>query len=185
MKKVEFPIDKRKWHPSLIPGPIVLISTVSENCEPNIAPKSWLQMVSFEPPILMFSGRAGNTTENNIMATKCFAVNFANSAQAGNIYGCINWFGRERLEKCGFTLCEANKIKAPLVNECRAHLECELHEIMNVGSGLVVFGKIVAASVWDKILNQESEIAYKNLDQILYLEDNLYSNIDRVRKVED
>lgn len=185
MKKVEFPTDKRRWHPGLIPGPIVLISTVSEEGEPNFAPKSWLQMVSFEPPILMFSGQSGNTTEKNIEATKCFVVNFASSCQAEKIYGCIKWFGRERLERCGFTLSKANKIKAPLVNECRAHLECELHDAMNVGSGLVVFGKIVAASVWDEILNQEPDIAYKNLDQILYLENNLYSIIDRVHRVED
>jgi len=184
MNKVEFPLDKRKWRPSLIPGPIVLISTISEEGEPNAAPKSWLQMVSFEPPILMFSGKGGNTTENNIKATKCFAVNFASSDQAAKIYNCIKWFGRERLEKCGFTMGKARKIKAPIVNECRAHLECELHDTTNVGSGLVVFGKIVAASIWDEILKHETVHAYKQLDQILYLEDNLYCIVDNLRKLE-
>jgi flavin reductase (DIM6/NTAB) family NADH-FMN oxidoreductase RutF len=184
MKKVEFPIDIRKWHPSLIPGPIVLISTISEDGEPNVAPKSWLQMVSFEPPIMMFSGQRGNTTEKNIKATKCFTVNFASSDQAEKIYGCVKWFGRERLEKCGFTLSRTNKIRAPLVNECRAHLECELHDSMIVGSGLVIFGKIVAASIWEEILKQERIHAYKHLDQILYLENNLYCIVDNLHKLE-
>jgi len=49
-RKVPYAIDKREWHPSLIPGPIALISTVDAGGTPNIAPKSWLQMVAFEPP---------------------------------------------------------------------------------------------------------------------------------------
>ncbi len=76
MKKVDYPVDKREWCPSLIPGPIVLISTYNSKKEPNIAPKSWVQMVSFDPPILMFSGSKGNKTEENILKTGCFAINF-------------------------------------------------------------------------------------------------------------
>lgn len=80
MKKIEYPIDKHKWHPGLIPGPTVLVSTYNSKKEPNIAPKSWLQMISFEPPIIMFAGGdEENTTEKNILETKCFAVNFVDT----------------------------------------------------------------------------------------------------------
>ena len=65
MNKVNYPIDKRQWSPSLMPGPIAIISTCNKESGYNIAPKSWLQMVSFEPPILMFSGSKDNTTEKN------------------------------------------------------------------------------------------------------------------------
>lgn len=60
-------VDKMKWHPRLIPAAVVLISTYNIKGETNIAPKSWIQMVSFKPPILMFSGTEGNTTERNII----------------------------------------------------------------------------------------------------------------------
>ncbi|MEW6456254.1 MAG: flavin reductase family protein [Acidobacteriota bacterium] len=124
MKKVDYPIDKKKWHPSLIPGPVVLISTYNSKKEPNIAPKSWLQMVSFEPPILMFSGTKGNTTERNIIEHNCFAVNFVDSSMASEVFESIKWHGKERIERTGFKIIEAKKIYAPLVDDCRIQPFC-------------------------------------------------------------
>ncbi|HVB42294.1 MAG TPA: hypothetical protein VNF47_06235 [Streptosporangiaceae bacterium] len=45
--KIAFPADKADWHPSVLPGPIVLVSTVDKRGEPNIAPKSWISMMAF------------------------------------------------------------------------------------------------------------------------------------------
>ena len=180
MKKADYQIDKNEWHPSLIPGPIVFISTYNSKKEPNIAPKSWLQMVSFKPPILMFSGTRGNTTETNILESKCFGVNFVDSSIASKVYGCIKWSGQERIQKTGFTIIEASKIYAPLVDDCKAHLECHLHSTKEVGSGFVIFGEIVAASIWEKILDVEPEKRYDLLDLIVFLEEGMFSRINKV-----
>lgn len=183
MRKVDYPIDKRKWHPSLIPGPVVLISSYNSKKEPNIAPKSWLQMASFDPPILIFSGTKGNTTENNILETNSFGVNFVDSSSASIVYKCVQWFGRERIEKTGFTLIDASKINAPLVDECKAHLECHLHSTKELGDSIIIFGEIVAASIWEKILRVEHEKRYELLDQIVYLEDGIFSRIKKISRV--
>lgn len=184
MKKVDYPIDKKKWHPSLIPGPVVLVSTYDAEKEPNIAPKSWLQMVSFEPPILMVSGTRKNTTEVNILETGCFGINFVDSSIASKVYECIKWYGGERIKKTGLTMVEASKIDAPLVKECKAHLECTLYSTADVGCGFVIFGEIVAASIWEEIVRVEREKRYELLDGILFLENDLYSRIINVLKVE-
>ena len=184
MRKVEYLIDKRKWSPSLIPGPIVLISTNNNAGEPNAAPKSWLSMVSFEPPILMFSGSRGNTTESNILQTGCFAVNFVDSSMADTVFGCLKWHGRERIEKCGFALAPASVIDAPLVDNCRAHLECKLIETKEMGSGFVIFGQIVAASIWDKIMKVEPDKRYELLDQIVFLEDGVWGKVEDIHQID-
>lgn len=184
MNKVAYPIDKRQWHPSLIPGPVVLISTYNAQKEPNIAPKSWLQMVSFQPPMLMFSGQKGNTTEENIAQTGCFTVNFVDSSQIATVCECIKWFGRERIEKTGFRIIEASKINAPLVDQCKAHLECQLHSTQEIGSGLVIFGEIVAASIWGDILQVDGLKRYELLDQALFLEDGVFAPIGNLFRVE-
>ena len=142
MEKVNYPVDKKEWQPSLIPGVIALISTVDEQGIPNVAPKSWIQLVSFEPSMLMFSGSKSGTTENNIEKTGCFAVNFVDSSLADIAYSCLQWFGKERIDKSGLTLIQAKKIQAPLIKECKAHLECELFDCMEIGSGYVIFGEI-------------------------------------------
>ncbi len=177
MRKITFAIDKHKWSPSLIPGPIVLVSTYNMDRVPNVAPKSWVQMVSFEPPVLMFSGSRGNTTENNILETGCFAVNFVDSSLAKTVYGSLQWHGTERIERCGFTLVPASKIEAFLVDECKAHLECRLIDTREVGTGFVIFGEIVAASIWDEILKADPDKRYELLDQIVFLEDGVWGKL--------
>ena len=169
MNKVNYPIDKRQWSPSLMPGPIAIISTCNKETGYNIAPKSWLQMVSFEPPILMFSGSKDNTTEKNILENGCFVVNIVDSSLVEKVYKCISFHGKERIEKSGFNLVDASKICAPLVADCKAHLECKFIEAKEIGSGFVIFGEIVAASIWDEILKKDPCERYAFLDQAVYL----------------
>ena len=183
MKKITFPIDKRHWQPSLIPGPVVLISTYDKEGHPNIAPKSWVQMVSFEPPILMFSGTKENTTEINIRQTGCFGVNVVDDSLAEKVFSSVQWYGQERIERTGFSVSKASTIEAPLVDDCKAHLECRLHSTHEIGSGYIVFGEIVAASVWDKVIQAKREEKYRLLNQILFLEDKLYSTVEKVIEV--
>jgi flavin reductase (DIM6/NTAB) family NADH-FMN oxidoreductase RutF len=177
MKKVDYPIDKNQWQPSLIPGAIVLISTHDSREQPNVAPKSWLQMVSFEPPMLMFSGSKRGTTERNIIETGCFGVNIVDSSMASRVYGCVQWSGQERIDRSGFIITDASKINAPLVGDCRAHLECELHSTKEVGSGFVAFGEILAASIWEEILAALPDKRYELLDQIIFLEKGVFSKV--------
>ncbi|HDS01398.1 MAG TPA: flavin reductase family protein [candidate division Zixibacteria bacterium] len=184
MKKVDFPIDKRKWHPGLIPGLIVLVSTYSKESIPNIAPISWIQMVSFKPPVLMFSGSRGSRTVNNILETNCFCVNTVDSKMVTKVFNCIKWFGQERIKKCGFNLSDAELIKAPLVDESRAHLKCTLYDTKEVGRAVIVFGEIKAASIWEEIALADTISAYKKLDQVLYMEDGIYALFDRLHRIE-
>ena len=184
MKKINYSTNKHKWQPSLIPGPIVLISTFNTDKVPNIAPKSWLQMVSFEPSILMFSGSKGNQTENNILETKCFTVNLVDSSIVDSVYKCIQWEGAERIVKSGFKLSDAETINAPIVNNCKAHLECKLIDTKEIGTGFMIFGEIVAVSIDEAVLQADASDRYQLLNQVLFLEDSLYSEINDVRKVQ-
>lgn len=59
------------------------------------------------------------------------------------------------------------------------------HERAVVGSGFLVFGEIVAASIWEEIARVEPDKRYKLLDPILFLEDGIYTRINRVAKVTD
>lgn len=179
MKKISFPIDKRAWHPSLIPGVTVLISTYDEQGNPNIAPKSWVQMVSFEPSILMFSGTKNNTTEQNILTQKCFAINLVHSDILTKSYQSIQWYGKERIEKTGFTIEKSAFIDAPLLSECKANISCSLLDTQEVGSGFVIFGKIEAISIWDKILAAGSHEKYDLLDLVTYLEEDMFAKVNQ------
>ncbi|MFX0091036.1 MAG: flavin reductase, partial [Candidatus Hodarchaeota archaeon] len=104
---------------------------------------------------------------------------------ASRVYGSIKWYGQERLKQTKFTLVEAIKIHAPLVAECRAHLECHLHSTQEIGSGFIIFGEIIHASIWTDILNAEAQKRYELLDQIIFLEEKLFAKITSVSEISD
>jgi len=183
MQKIDLPTDMRRWSPGLLPGPLVLVSTCSGSREPDVSPKNWIQTVSLEPPILMFSGDRDGAAEKNILHTRCFAVNLVDSAMADTVFNCRKWSGMERIEHMGLGLTDGRKIPAPLIDDCRAHLECELRETLEVGSGFVVFGEVVAASIREDVLAARPEDRYRALDQVLALEEGVFSRIEDVATV--
>lgn len=63
--KIAFPAGKTAWHPSVLPGPIVLVSTMDAAGEPNIAPKSWVSMMAFRGPVLAFGCHRSHATARN------------------------------------------------------------------------------------------------------------------------
>jgi len=54
---------------------------------------------------------------------------------------------------------------------------------MEIGSGFVIFGEIVAASIWEDILSAEKEKEYSLLDQIVFLEDNVFARINKISRL--
>ncbi len=177
MAKVYYPLDKHDWSPSLIPGPIMLVTTINEQGEPNAAPKSWVQMVSFTPPLVMYSGSRGNTTEINIEQTACFALNIVSETMVTSVLNCLQWYGQERIDQSGWHLTPARKIPAPLIEESPAHLECTLEKTVDAGSGYIIIGRIIAASIDEKLIDLPLEERYEQLAQTCILEENVYSRI--------
>ncbi|HET9014702.1 MAG TPA: hypothetical protein VFN57_03855, partial [Thermomicrobiaceae bacterium] len=54
LRKRIIDLDKHAWHPSVLPGQVVLVSTVDSDGWPNVAPKSWITMAAFHGPVLAF-----------------------------------------------------------------------------------------------------------------------------------
>ena len=175
MAKVPVPIDKRQWHPSLLPGPIALVTTVDASGTANLAPKSWIQMVSFEPSILMFSGDPQGRTEKNAIATGCFAINLVDASLVRRAIECARWSGQERIDQSGFRLVPASSIESPLVDDCKVHIECRVHVHHAVGALFVVYGQIVAASICETILEGAVDERYARFAQAMFLEEGRHA----------
>ncbi|WP_376792652.1 flavin reductase family protein [Thermoflexus sp.] len=75
MPKVAFDPEKHTWRPSVLPGPIVVVSTVDERGEPNLAPKSWIMMAAFAGPVIAFGCNVEHIAYRDIAATGEFVMN--------------------------------------------------------------------------------------------------------------
>jgi flavin reductase (DIM6/NTAB) family NADH-FMN oxidoreductase RutF/uncharacterized protein YciI len=183
-RKVPLALDKGSWHPSMLPGQIVLVSTVNAHGEPNLAPKSWITMAALSGPIIAFGCNTAHATYQNIVATGAFVINIPAEPLAERIWLLMRFHGTERLWQSGFTFQPAQMIRPPLIAECRAHLECELESVKPYADEVVIFGTIVAACIDADCQIGDLADQYFALRPIFFLEDNTYGSIDTAKCVD-
>jgi len=109
------------------PGPVVMVSTkIGEQA--NIMTMSWHMMVEFEPPTLACVIGAGDYTFDIVKKTKECVINIPTVELAKKVVGCGNTSGRnvDKFKKFGLTPSAAAYVRAPLINECYANLECKV-----------------------------------------------------------
>ena len=125
MAKKSLPLAK--VYKLIEPGPVVMVTT-SRKGQANIMTMSWLTMMEFEPPLIgcVISGR--NYTFDILKATKECVINIPTVELAKKVVGVGNTSGRkiDKFETFGLTPVEASCVKAPLIDECYANLECKI-----------------------------------------------------------
>jgi len=125
MSKKSYPLSK--VYSLLEPGPVVLLTTAGKT-KANIMTMPWCTMMEFEPPIVgcVISNR--NYTFNILKATKECVINIPTLELAEKVVGCGNSSGRkiDKFKVFGLTQVTASYVKAPLIGECYANLECKV-----------------------------------------------------------
>ena len=109
------------------PGPVVMLTT-AHKARANIMTMSWHMMVDFEPPLIACIVSEGDYSFTALRATgQCViaipAVEIAAKVvEVGNSHGSDT----DKFEAVGLTPLAAEQVKAPLVAECFANLECKV-----------------------------------------------------------
>ena len=139
----------------VIPRPIALVATVDPDGAPNLAPFSFFNIVSSNPPFLAFAphrvGRTGSKkdTLRNVEQVGEFTVSVVTEEIAERVNSCAAPlpYGDSEFEHSGLTPVAAERVKAPLVAESPVGLECTLEEIRTYGeeggAGSLVVGRVV------------------------------------------
>lgn len=150
------------------PRPIGWISTVAADGAVNLAPFSYFNLLSSEPPIVMFSctaatDRAEKDTLVNVRASGEFVYSMATVPLARQMvstslsapYG-SDEFLLAQLEKA-----PSRKVKPPRVALAPAAFECTVEQIIDIAPRLpgdtpssIVIGRVVAVHVDDDLLDE-------------------------------
>jgi len=185
--KLPLPLDKHRWHPSPLPGQVVLVTTVDVEGRPNVSTKSWISMTAFgPPPVIMFGCNLDHATARNALEAGEFVINIPGEDLAEacwNIGTDQAVRGEDRFEANGLTPIPAERTQVPRVAECRAHLECETDGHRTWGREVAIFGRVVAASVDGGLLEGDAESRYAGLAPLFFLERRLMATLGPVRRV--
>ncbi|MFQ5411224.1 MAG: flavin reductase family protein [Phycisphaerae bacterium] len=147
------------------PRPIALVSTLDADGHANLAPFSFYNMMSANPPVIVFCpaiNRHGNKKDTlvNIEATCEFVIATVTEPIAERMNICSTEFetGISEFDKSGLTPIPAKKVKASLVKESPVNIECRLRQVVVLGDGpaggQAVFGDVLAVHVDDAVLTE-------------------------------
>ena len=111
----------------LEPGPVVMVTT-ARNGRANIMTMSWHMMMDFEPPIVGGVIRNRNYSFRILKKTGECVINIPTLELAAKTVRVGNTSGRtiDKFKAFRLTPVAASRVKAPLIAECYANLECKV-----------------------------------------------------------
>lgn len=181
------PRDAYAWMiGTIVPRPIAWVSTVAPDGRTNLAPFSFFQGVTSNPPTLMFvpvNDRAGNKkdTVRNLEQVPEFVVNLVPFALAEqmNRTSALLPYGESEFEKFGIAAAPSERVRPPRVAAAPVAFECTLDRFVHIGEGPfaanVVFGRIQLAHVSDAVLGADGKPDPAKLDLIGRMGGNNYT----------
>ena len=125
MTKKDYPLGK--VYGLLEPGPVVLLTTFFRG-KSNVMTMSWHTMIDFEPPIIACVISNQDHSFEMLKKSKECVLNIPTVNLAKQVVACGNTSGRDidKFKKFNLTTHPASTVKAPLIEECYASLECKV-----------------------------------------------------------
>ena len=173
-------IDQKDLHQfilgSVAPRPIAFVSTLDKNGVQNLAPYSFFNAFSSNPPIVVFSSNrrgSNNTTkdtlENIRVSGECVinAVNYAIVHQMA--VASVDFpIDVDEFSKTGLTPIASDLVAPPRVAESPAHMECKVKDIITLGegggAGHLIICEIVRMHIAKDVLGERNRIDPQKMD---------------------
>lgn len=167
------------------PRPIGWISTRGKNGTFNLAPYSYFNAISEQPPMVIFSSAPSDSSQHkdslrNVIETKEFVVNIVSSAlgDAMNITSAGLSYGESEFAAANLKMANCQTVLAPRVVASPASLECKLWKIIELpkpdsaNGGVLIIGTITGIHIDDAVVKdgKVDVTIYKPLARLGYMD---------------
>lgn len=178
---------------SIIPRPIALVTTQSNEGVLNGAPFSYFSIVSSNPPMISLSvGRKeGNLkdTARNIYDKEQFVVHIVDDQNLVQVNATAATLSpsESEIELVGMTPVESSLISVPGVKESKIRMECQLVQAIPLGEGEVTGDLFIAKIVLfhiDENIYENGRIDARGLNAISRLAGWDYATIGDITTIE-
>ncbi|WP_226037246.1 flavin reductase family protein [Aquibacillus saliphilus] len=160
---------------AVVPRPIAWVSTVDDQGNDNIAPFSFFTVASMNPITLCFSIGSGKErasgekdTLSNIKKTGSFVINIVSEALANQMFESSQVYQptEDEFEKAKLSKVASDLISPKRVAEAPVSMECKLDQIVTVGEGNLVLGRLVCYHIKDDVHMTNDKVDPKKLNVI-------------------
>jgi flavin reductase (DIM6/NTAB) family NADH-FMN oxidoreductase RutF len=171
---------------AISPRPICFASTIDKEGLPNLAPFSFFNVFSANPPIVIFSpsrsGRTGETkdTLKNLYEVPEVVINLVNYDMVQQMSLASSPYDRgiSEFQKAGLTPIPSDAIKPFRVKESPIQLECVVNEIKELGqgggAGNLVICQVLKMHIAPNMLDEKQMIDQQKIDLVSRMGGNWY-----------
>lgn len=169
----------------VVPRPIAWVSTLAADGTRNLAPHSYFNIVSADPPIVHVTSSGVKDTLTNVRASGEFVVNTVTLAQVEQMNVTAADFppGEDEFTWAGLDAVPSAVVAPPRVAGAPAALECRVRAILSMGEGNMIFGDVVAIHVDDGVL-ADGRVDPVALAPVGRLMGSLYTTVDDVYRLD-
>ena len=163
---------------AVAPRPIAFVSTLDAQGVPNLAPYSFFNVFSSNPPICVFSSNrreVNNTTKDtlhNILATRECVINVVSHAIVRQMALCsINYPPSvDEFEMAGLSPLPSSLVKPARVAESPVQFECKVQDVITLGdkggAGHLIICEIVKLHIQESVLDERGRIDPHKIDLV-------------------
>ena len=189
-KNIEVPKLHRYLLGAVGPRPIAFASTIDEEGVPNLAPFSFFNAFSANPPILVFSpARSGRTnttkdTYNNVKKLPEVVINVVNYELVHQMSLASSPYpsNTDEFIKSGLTPVNSDLVKPYRIKESPVQFECKVNEVIELGdqggAGNLIICEVLKIHIDESILDESGMIDQHKIDLVSRMGGNWYCRAD-------
>lgn len=140
-----------------VPAALVTCGTIDK---PNVLTIGWTGIICTRPPMTYISVRPERYSHDIIKKTGEFVINLTTQEMCRETDFCGVKSGRDtdKLGVCGFHTVPADKVKAPIIEECPVSLECRVTEEKLLGSHTMFMAEIVGIAADERYIDSSGKL---------------------------
>jgi len=175
---------------SVGPRPICFASTIDKEGNRNLAPFSFFNVFSSNPPIAVFSpARSGRTgqqkdTYNNVKEVPEVVINIVDYSMVHQMSLASSPYNpnEDEFVKSGLTAIESEVVRPWRVKESPVQMECKVNEVIELGegggAGNLIVCEILKIHIAESILDENQAIDQKKIDLVARMGGDWYCRAD-------
>jgi flavin reductase (DIM6/NTAB) family NADH-FMN oxidoreductase RutF len=169
----------------VVPRPVGWISTISASGVRNVAPYSYFNLMGSDPPYVAFGSSGVKDSLKNLREVPEFVANIVTMHLLERMNFTSGDFPRDEdeFDWAALTPAPSAKVRPFRVAEAKAHLECEVAQIVTDRNTNIVLGRVVHAHV-DPSVWQNGRVDPKLLDPVCRLSGSGYAALGAVINVQ-
>ncbi len=132
----------------------------------NIIAVSFCMPVSKEPPLIACAIGKKSFSYELIKSNNEFIVNIPPAQLEPRIYYCgfHSGYQVDKFKETGLTPQPARKVRAPIIAECLAHIECKVKQEIETGDKNLFIGEVIEAYANEDIVKGAGKVEYAEGD---------------------